>query len=81
MSHSLSQEVFHHSMHVMPNSVWNRVRTHGIINGCHSWCCCIRTACYREDWMDHVEDMSLFGCLFETGKNLDKMNDAHAGVT
>ena len=31
--------------------------------------------------MDHVEDMSLFGCLFETGENLDEMKDAHAGVT
>ena len=30
--------------------------------------------------MDHVEDMSLFGCLFEPGENLDKMNDAHAGL-
>ena len=81
MSRSLSQEGVHHSMHAMPHSVWNGVGTHEIIDGCHSCCCCLRTTCYREDWMDHVEDMSLFGCLFETGVNLDKMNDAHAGVT
>ena len=81
MSRSLSQEGVHHSMHAMSHSVWNGVGTHEIINGCHSCCCCIRTASYGEDWMDHVEDMSLFGCLFETGENLDEMKDAHAGVT
>ena len=81
MSRSLSQEGVHHSMHAMSHSVWNGVGTHEITNGCHSCCCCIRTANYGEDWMDHVEDMSLFGCLFETGENLDEMKDAHAGVT
>ena len=81
MSRSLSQEGVHHSMHAMSHSVWNGVGTHEIINGCYSCCCCIRSASYRDYWMDHVEDMSLFGCLFETGENLDEMKDAHAGVT
>ena len=80
MSRSLSQEGVHHSMHAMPHSVWNGVGTHEIIDGCHSCCCCLRATCYRYDWTDHDEDMSLFGCLFETGENLDEMNDAHAGV-
>ena len=69
-SRSLSQEGVHHSMHAMSHSVWNGVGTHEIINGCHSCCCCIRTASYGEDWMDHVKGMSLFGCLFQTGENL-----------
>ena len=34
---------------------------------CCCCCCCGRTACYDEDWMDQVEDSSLFGCLFENG--------------
>ena len=81
MSRSLSQGGVHHSMHAMPHSVSNGVGTNEIIGGCHSCCCCLNTTCYRENWMDHVEDMSLFGCLFETGENLIEMNDAHAGVT
>ena len=67
------------SMHAMSHSGWNGVGTHQN-SSCHPCCCCIKTA-YSEDWIDRLEDSSVFGCLFETDENPGMMTDAHAGVT
>ena len=34
----------------------------------------------REDWIDHLEDETLFGCLFETGEDSNDLGGAHGGV-
>ena len=34
----------------------------------------------REDWFDHLEDETLFGCLFETEEDSHDLGGAHGGV-
>lgn len=85
MSQGMSQIGVPHFMHAKIYSMCNGVdaEAHEIIHSCQTYCCCCcrRAACYVEDWQDHFEDGTLFGCLFEAGENPGNMNVAHAGVT
>ena len=83
MSHGMSQIGVPHLMHAKHYSVCNGVdaEAHKITHSRHSYCCCCRrAACCVEDWLDHFEDGSVFGCLFEAEVNPDMLNAAHAGV-
>ena len=83
MSHGMSQIGVPHFMHAKYYSVCNGVdaEAHKITHSRHSYCCCCRrAACCEEDWLDHFEDGSVFGCLFEAEVNPDVLDAAHAGV-
>ena len=83
MSHGMSQIGVPHFMHAKHYSVCNGVdaEAHKITHSRQSYCCCCRrAACCVEDWLDHFEDGSVFGCLFEAEVNPDMLNAAHAGV-
>ena len=76
-----------HFRHTTPNSVCDGVdaEAHKIVNGRHVHCCCCRSICEMSakntgDWWDHLEDGTLFGCLFEAGENPEEMYVAHAGM-
>ena len=76
-----------HFRHTTPNSVCDGVdaEAHKIVNGRHVHCCCCRSifemsAKNTGDWWDHLEDGTLFGCLFEAGENPEEMYVAHAGM-
>ena len=76
-----------HFRHTTPNSVCDVVdaEAHKIVNGRHVHCCCCRSifemsAKNTGDWWDHLEDGTLFGCLFEAGENPEEMYVAHAGM-
>ena len=74
---------FPHFTHAMRNAVCDGVdaEAHKIFYCRHvHGCCCERAAYYAEDWWDHFEDETLFGCLFDSMGNLEKLNVAHAGV-
>ena len=72
-----------YSTHATFNSVCERVEAeaHKNFNSRQvHCCCCMRAAYYMEDWMDHLEDETLFGCSFETGGNSHELSLAHTGV-
>ena len=76
-----------HFRHTTRNSVCDVVdaEAHKIVNGRHVHCCCCRSICEMSakntgDWWDHLEDGTLFGCLFEAGENPEEMYVAHAGM-
>ncbi|MEW8546534.1 MAG: reverse transcriptase domain-containing protein [Candidatus Thiodiazotropha sp.] len=83
MSHGMSQIGVPHFTHAMLNAVCDGVdaEAHKIISSRQVHCCCCRRAAYyMEEWWDHLEDGTLFGCLFETGENSHQMNVVNAGV-
>ena len=83
MSHGMSQIGVPHFTHAVRNAVCDGVDAEApkFFNSRHvHGCCCERAAYYAEDWWDHFEDETLFGCLFDPMGNLEKLNDAHAGV-
>ena len=83
MTHGMSQIGVPHSIHATFKSVCEGVDAdaHKNFNGRQvHCCCCMRAAYYMEDWMDHLEDETLFGCLFETGENSHDLGVAQAGV-
>ena len=47
---------------------------------CHDGCCCERAVYYAEYCWAHFEDETLFGCLFDSMGNSEKLNISHAGV-
>ena len=71
MTHGMTQIGFPHLTHTTVNSVCDEVdaEAHKIFNSRQVHCCCCMMAAYfeMENWIDHIEDETLFGCLFETG--------------
>ena len=82
MTHGMSQDGVPHFMHATLKSVCTGVdaNTHEILGSRHVQCCCERAECYREDWLDHFEDGTLIGCLFDLVNDSEVLNVAHAGV-
>ena len=83
MSHGMSQDGVPDFMHATLNSVSNGVdaNAHKISSSRHVHCCCCeRATFYAEDWWDHFENGTLFGCLFDETENSETLTAAHAGV-
>lgn len=82
-SHGMSQDGVPHFMHATLKSVCNGVdaNAHEISSSRHVHCCCCeRAAYYSEDWWDHLENGTLFGCLFDAIETSETLAVAHAGV-
>ena len=84
MTHGMTQIGVPHLTHTMINSVCDEVdaEAHKNFNSRQVHCCCCMMAAYfeMENWIDHLEDETLFGCLFETGENSHELSGSHAGV-
>ena len=83
-SHGISCHGVPHSAHASTRSVCVGAEARLTKFFCRSvhCCCCINAAYYEmEDWIDRLEDDSLFGCLFETGEISPAIDVDHAGVT
>ena len=82
-SHGISCHGVPHSAHASTRSVCVGAEARLTKFFCRSvhCCCCINAAYYEmEDWIDRLEDDSLFGCLFETGEISPEVDVGHAGV-
>ena len=83
-THGMTQVGVPHFTHATINSVCDGVDAvaHTNFKSRSVHCCCCMMAAYieREDWIDHLEDGTLFGCLFETGEDSYELDGAHAGV-
>ena len=84
MTHGMTQVGVPHFTHATINSVCNGVDavTHTNLNSrsVHCYCCMMAAYIEREDWIDHLEDETLFGCLFEVGEYSNELGGAHAGM-
>ena len=84
LTHGMTQVGVPHFTHATINSVCDGVDAvaHTNFKSRSVHCCCCMMAAYieREDWIDHLEDGTLFGCLFETGEDSHELGGAHAGV-
>ena len=84
ITHGMTQIRVPHLTHTTVNSVCNEVdaEAHKTFNSRQvHYCCCMMAAHFEmEKWIDHLEDETLFGWLFETGENSHELSGSHAGV-